>query len=131
VRYEVTWSRDPFNLKTVPVEKVVASFAANLAIAGVSVVGVEKAVILVDRTTRKFQRVTSKPNAAGISLISVSADADITKVVAEIAKDGEKAEVRYEIVVRRTANRPKAGGENAGKAKPSDGRGESGEGNGR
>lgn len=98
-RYEMAWSRNPFDLKTVPppVAAVVPgeSFAKNLVISGITEVGDTQTLYLFDKQASRYLRLTAEPNPDGLRLVELQHHPDIRKLVARIALGDQEAEVRF------------------------------------
>ena len=119
-RYEAAWERNPFNLDTAPEDGPVdQSFARDFTLAGVSVIGAKKRVLLVNRKTKAYETVYSgDENGNGFSLVSIALNPDRTKVTAVIKKGGREATVKFdpkmtaarakEVAAKRAAENPVA-----------------------
>ena len=99
-RYLAVWENSPFELDAPPppppeeVEQV--SFAEDLSLAGVLVIGKAVTLTILDKATGEYMRVTNQANSSGIRLVEISRDPDPKLVTATIARGDELATIGYE-----------------------------------
>jgi hypothetical protein len=96
-RYAPGWQKNPFTLKTAPVAVAKESFARDLALGGISKIGSETKVVLVNVKTR--ERKTYQNNEAGadgIRVLEVRPATSHRDSFVKVESGGEQAEIRYD-----------------------------------
>lgn len=98
--YEELFELNPFNRKTTEVieEKKDPEFAKDWALAGISVIGDKKRVLLVNKKTRKYDSIYlgKEGRESGISLLQINTDPNRENVTALVEKGGLEAEVKFD-----------------------------------
>nr|MDH4455656.1 hypothetical protein [Verrucomicrobiota bacterium] len=96
-RYEVGWGRNPFTLKTAPVIVENASFAIDLAIAGISGDTANPTVTVVNiKTHERFRLKLGQPGANGMLLKHVKRAESRKDSVVEITWGSETSKLQYD-----------------------------------
>jgi hypothetical protein len=93
-RYRPTWEKDPFQRTTVaPAAPAVAS---QLAIAAISRIGDDVTVLVVDKRTRAYQKLTREPNAAGLRVVQILPHADRREARVRISDGARETLLAYD-----------------------------------
>lgn len=133
-RYEKSWEKNPFTLKTAPVVEEKKSFAKDLVLHNVYRVMDEVTVVLANTKTREFLRLKSKePAANGMKIRSVMIKDSRKDTYVEVELNGESAVLRHDDSFRKqmlasNSARPNRGGaasEEKGKEKAAEASGPS------
>ena len=96
-RYEAGWSRNPFTLKTAPVIVENASFAKDLAIAGISGDTANPTVTVVNiKTHERFRLKLGQPGENGMLLHDVKRAATRKDSVVEVTLGTETSKIHYD-----------------------------------
>jgi hypothetical protein len=96
-RYETGWSKNPFTLKTAPVVVENASFAKDLAIAGISGDTANPTVTVVNiKTHERFRLKLGEPGANGMLLSDVKRAASRKDSVVEVTLGAETSKIHYD-----------------------------------
>ena len=96
-RYEAGWGRNPFTLKTAPVIVENASFAIDLAIAGISGDTANPTVTVVNiKTHERFRLKLGQPGANGMLLKHVKRAESRKDSVVEITLGSETSKLQYD-----------------------------------
>jgi hypothetical protein len=96
-RYEAGWGRNPFTLKTAPVIVENASFAKDLAIAGISGDTANPTVTVVNiKTHERFRLKLGQPGANGMLLKHVKRAESRKDSVVEITLGSETSKLQYD-----------------------------------
>ncbi len=96
-RYETGWSKNPFTLKTAPVVVENASFAKDLAIAGISGDTANPTVTVVNiKTHERFRLKLGEPGANGMLLSDVKRAVSRKDSVVEVTLGAETSKIHYD-----------------------------------
>ena len=96
-RYEAGWGRNPFTLKTAPVIVENASFAKDLAIAGISGDTANPTVTVVNiKTHERFRLKLGQPGANGMLLNHVKRAESRKDSVVEVTFGSETSKLQYD-----------------------------------
>ncbi|RBP39036.1 hypothetical protein DES53_11060 [Roseimicrobium gellanilyticum] len=96
-RYETSWQKNPFILKTAPVVEAAQSFAQDLAIASMYQLGVEATVVVVNTKTRERTILRGNqpaPTGLRVKLASIKDSQKDSSAVVEMG--GKEATLRYD-----------------------------------
>lgn len=96
-RYEAGWGRNPFTLKTAPVVVGNASFAKDLAIAGISGDTANPTVTVVNiKTHERFRLKLGQPGENGMLLNDVKRAATRKDSIVEVTLGAETSKLHYD-----------------------------------
>jgi hypothetical protein len=110
-RYESGWKKNPFTLKTTPAVVTRPSFAADIAVAGISGDSANPTITLVNvKTHERFRLKTGGKAGNGMSVVRVRRATTHKETVVEVSLGTEINEVRYDDgYLRQVAGRAAAG----------------------
>jgi hypothetical protein len=96
-RYQSTWDKNPFNLKTVAVTQPTVNWAQDYALAGMFNNKGKIRISIRNKQTNEFKHISSdgKPDAE-FRLVKANFNRNRTEASAVIAKGTEEAEVKYD-----------------------------------
>lgn len=96
-RYESGWEKNPFTLKTTPAVVTGPSFAADIAVAGISGDSANPTITLVNvKTHERFRLKTGGKAGNGMSVVRVRRGTTHKETVVEVSLGPEVNEVRYD-----------------------------------
>lgn len=96
-RYESGWKKNPFTLKTTPAVVTGPSFAADIAVAGISGDSANPTITLVNvKTHERFRLKTGGKAGNGMSVVRVRRATTHKETVVEVSLGTEINEVRYD-----------------------------------
>lgn len=96
-RYESGWKKNPFTLKTAPAVVTGASFAVDLAVAGISGDSANPTITLVNvKTHERFRLKTGGTAGNGMSVVRVRRGMTHKETVVEVSLGEEIKEIHYD-----------------------------------
>lgn len=107
-RYEALWTRSPFALSSVSEQAAATGFGEHLALVGYARIGSTDLVTIVDKQSQKRLLVTMQPGPENIRLVSLETNQDRTRVTAVLQKGEEKAVVKFDLDLLKSAPSPGA-----------------------
>lgn len=94
-RYQASWKKNPFLLKTAPIAQARESWATDWSLASIAEIGGEFRVSIRNKKTGEYRRIyRDKPGE--FSLVSVNLQRDRKSSSAELSKAGETATLTYD-----------------------------------
>lgn len=94
-RYQASWQKNPFLLKTAPIAQARESWATDWSLASIAEIGGEFRVSIRNKKTGEYRRIY-KDKAGEFSLVSVNLQRDRKSSSAELSKAGETATLTYD-----------------------------------
>lgn len=96
-RYEPMWNKNPFTLKTAPVALQKESFARDLALAGITKIGEDTTVLLVNTKTREYLRLKNlDAHTSGMKVKSVNMRDTRSDSSVEVVMGAESSVLKYD-----------------------------------
>ncbi len=96
-RYESMWNKNPFTLKTAPVALQKESFARDLALAGITKIGDDTTVLLVNTKTREYLRLKNlDAHTSGLKVKSVDMRDTRSDSSVEVIMGAESSVLKYD-----------------------------------
>lgn len=116
-RYETSWKKNPFLLKTTPIVQATVSFADDWSLAGMFNNAGKIRVSIQNKQTGELKHLTNEPKEGDeFRLVKANFNRNRTEASAEIAKGSETATLKYDesmtsrpVTINNTAQRPVAG----------------------
>tara|TARA_R110002096_G_scaffold54517_13_gene140598 strand:- start:5863 stop:6390 length:528 start_codon:yes stop_codon:yes gene_type:complete len=93
-RYRATWEKSPFDRDTVA--SVQPSFAEDYALTGISRIGDDWTILLVDRKTRKYLPISSSDKNSELKIVEVFPNSDRRQAKVKIAKGKQEAILNFD-----------------------------------
>jgi hypothetical protein len=98
-RYESSWGKNPFNLKTTPISQptVAANWSQDWALAGMFRYKDKIRISIRNKQTNEFKSVTNDPNATQeFKLLETKFDRNRANAMVKLEKDGQTGELRFD-----------------------------------
>jgi hypothetical protein len=96
-RYAPLWNKNPFTLKTAPAAIQKDSFAKDLALAGITRIGADTTVLLVNTKTREYLRLKNEDlHANGIKVKTVNLRDTRSDSSVEVIMGSETSVLKYD-----------------------------------
>lgn len=106
-RYQASWQKNPFLLKTAPVIQQKESWAMDWALASIAQIGGKFRVSIKNKKTGEYERVTSGGESRnGFGIVAVNLKPSRKESSVELTKAGETATLTYDESVNAPAMRP-------------------------
>lgn len=112
-RYEASWKKNPFLLKTAPVVQAKESWGADWALTSIAKIGGTYRVGIKNKKTGEPKRLVEGSDANGeFKIVNVNLQKDRKSSSVEVEKGGEKVSLTYDAAMM--AAQPRAGAPGAG-----------------
>lgn len=96
-RYMTLWNKNPFTLKTAPAAIQRESFAKDLALAGITRIGADTTVLLVNTKTREYLRLKNEEmHSSGMKVKSVNLRDSRADSSVEVIAGSETSVLKYD-----------------------------------
>ncbi len=95
-RYEASWKKNPFLLKTAPVVQAKESWATDYALTSVAKMNGRYRVSIKNKKTGESKRLMQGDEEGEFKIVSVNLKADRKSTSVEVEKGGEKAALTYD-----------------------------------
>lgn len=96
-RYVPLWNKNPFTLKTAPAAIQKESFARDLALAGITRIGADTTVLLVNTKTREYLRLKNEEmHASGMKVKTVNMKDTRSESSVEVIMGSETSVLKYD-----------------------------------
>ncbi|CAN5765989.1 hypothetical protein BH11VER1_BH11VER1_30120 [soil metagenome] len=96
-RYIPLWDKNPFTLKTAPAAILKETFAKDLALAGITRIGADTTVLLVNTKTREYLRLKNQDtHASGMKVKSVNMKDTRSDSSVEVVMGTETSVLKYD-----------------------------------
>jgi len=96
-RYEATWDKNPFLLKTTPIAQPTVNWGQDWALAGMFSHNGKVRISIRNKQTNEFKRVTNEPKEGDeYRLVEAKFNRSRKEASAKIAKGTEEAELKYD-----------------------------------
>ncbi|MEM1296332.1 MAG: hypothetical protein AAGH89_13270 [Verrucomicrobiota bacterium] len=105
-RYQAAWEKSPFDRDTITSDQ--PSFADNYALTGISRIGDDWTVLLVDRRTRKYLPISSSDKSGELRIVKVFPHSDKRQAKVKITNGQRDAILNFETELNRATGGKKA-----------------------
>jgi len=96
-RYESTWDKNPFLLKTTPIAQPTVNWGQDWALAGMFSHNGKVRISIRNKQTNELKRITNEPKDGDeFRLVEAKFNRSRKEASAKIAKGGEEAELKYD-----------------------------------
>lgn len=113
-RYEASWKKNPFLLKTAPVVQTKESWGTDYALTSIAKINGTYRVSLKNKKTGESKRLTEGSDAGDFKIVSVNLQADRKSSSVEVEKGGEKVSLTYDATMMAPQGRGGVPGGGAG-----------------
>lgn len=105
-RYQATWQKSPFDRDTIASDQ--PSFADDYALTGISRIGEDWTILLVDRRTRKYLPISSSDKSGDLRIVEVFPHSDKRQAKVKISNGKREAILNFDTELNRATGGKKA-----------------------